>query len=197
MVRGRIAFTLAAVFAVGLVASPVAAAKPGNSPNAKLCQKSGYLNLYDANGLPFSSVDACVSYAAAGGVFGTQALADLSISYNGTDHTIDVHNAGPRATSATMRVVVYEFANMVGPVLSSAPDGWVCAVSTVTMEFAQVFDCSTTSIAAGATAPFVERETRAQFWYYEIVASSVVDPDSTPDNQVTTEDDYLLLLPTL
>ena len=47
----------------------VALAKPGggNSANAKLCQKGGWMNLVRADGTPFASETECVSYGASGG----------------------------------------------------------------------------------------------------------------------------------
>lgn len=51
------------------VSVPITAAgnKPGNSLNAKACQKGGWMNLVDANGGSFASESACTSYAAQGG----------------------------------------------------------------------------------------------------------------------------------
>lgn len=51
-----------------LIAIPAAlAAKPGNSPNAKICQKGGWENLYTRDGVPFGSETQCASYGAQGG----------------------------------------------------------------------------------------------------------------------------------
>jgi len=53
-----------------LVIAPAGlAAKPGNSPNAKACQKGGWENLARStdNSIAFSSEMECVSYAAEGG----------------------------------------------------------------------------------------------------------------------------------
>jgi hypothetical protein len=51
----------------------VALAKPGggNSTNAKLCQKGGWMNLVRADGTPFANQDECVSYGASGGTIST------------------------------------------------------------------------------------------------------------------------------
>ena len=40
----------------------------GNSTNAKTCQKNGWQSLVTSTGSSFASEDACVSYAAQGGV---------------------------------------------------------------------------------------------------------------------------------
>ena len=50
---------------------------PGNSPNAKQCHKDGWQNLVDANGVAFASEEACVSYAAKGGVLSPKPTATL------------------------------------------------------------------------------------------------------------------------
>ena len=51
--------------------SPAVVAQPsggGNSLNAKSCQKNGWQGLVTSSGAPFTGQDACVSYAAKGGV---------------------------------------------------------------------------------------------------------------------------------
>lgn len=65
----RLRFIIGAAIALSLlIAIPAAlAAKPGNSPNARLCQKDGWQTLYDRNGDPFTSEQACTSYGAQGG----------------------------------------------------------------------------------------------------------------------------------
>jgi hypothetical protein len=69
----RLICCIAAIALVALAVSSVASAAPpnGNSANAKLCQKDGWKGLYRADGTKFSSQDACVSYAANGGKFGS------------------------------------------------------------------------------------------------------------------------------
>ena len=52
-----------------LVAIPAAfAAKPGNAPTAKACQKDGWEGLRRADGTSFANEQACTSYGAQGGV---------------------------------------------------------------------------------------------------------------------------------
>jgi hypothetical protein len=55
----------AALMMVALVSSAAVAAAPGNSLNAKACQKGGYLTLVGTAG-PFATQDACVNYAKTG-----------------------------------------------------------------------------------------------------------------------------------
>ena len=72
MSAGRIG-TRAALVAVGVLASvllmaaPSWAAKPGNSPNAKLCQKGKWETLVNGEGHLFKSEAECVAYGAKGG----------------------------------------------------------------------------------------------------------------------------------
>jgi hypothetical protein len=75
--RGRAALLGAIIGILVLAAAPLAGAKPkpgggpGNSPNAKKCQKGGYLSLVGSDGTTFKNVGACVSFAAHGGTFAT------------------------------------------------------------------------------------------------------------------------------
>ena len=48
-------------------------AKPGNSLNAKSCQKAGWLAMATANGVSFTSQDECVANGANGGTYGNPA----------------------------------------------------------------------------------------------------------------------------
>ena len=54
---------------------------PGNSPNAKQCYKGGWQNLVDANAVAFAGQDACVAYAAKGGVLSPKPTATLVIEF--------------------------------------------------------------------------------------------------------------------
>jgi len=59
---------------------------PGNSPNAKLCQKNGWQNWVRADQTPFISEEDCVSYAAHGGVLTARtALTVLARAYTNLD----------------------------------------------------------------------------------------------------------------
>jgi uncharacterized repeat protein (TIGR01451 family) len=55
------------VFVAIAAASASPTDKPGNSANAKACQKNGWQGLLTRSGQPFSSEEACTSYAARGG----------------------------------------------------------------------------------------------------------------------------------
>jgi hypothetical protein len=69
--RPLVLLSLSVVLISVLAFAFVAEAKPGNSLNAKACQKGGYLNLYRQDGTRFASESACTSYAAQGGVLVT------------------------------------------------------------------------------------------------------------------------------
>lgn len=83
----RLMFVAAAAFALFLTTAAGALAKPappgpGNSPSAKACQKGGYQNLVTSTGQMFASQDACVSYAAHGGVLRPRQLTFQQICEN-------------------------------------------------------------------------------------------------------------------
>ena len=62
-----VAVAVLALLALAPAGSALAGNKPGNSPNAKLCQKGGWMNYTGVDGIPFASEEACTSYAAHGG----------------------------------------------------------------------------------------------------------------------------------
>jgi hypothetical protein len=59
------------------------AAKGGNSANAKLCQKGGWMNLQGSDGTQFKNQGKCVSFGAHGGTI-VPIPSSLSISYTPT-----------------------------------------------------------------------------------------------------------------
>lgn len=66
MLKGRIALLVCVVLAMGVVVAS-ANAGGGNSANAKLCQKGGWMNLQGSDGTQFTSEEQCVSFGARGG----------------------------------------------------------------------------------------------------------------------------------
>jgi hypothetical protein len=56
---------------IGGAAAKPSGSGPGNSPNAKACQKNGWMSLYTSTGAMFTSESQCVSYAAQGGKLNT------------------------------------------------------------------------------------------------------------------------------
>jgi hypothetical protein len=103
--RVRLGATLAAILALLattlLLARPVDAASGRNNDAAKLCQKLGWMSLYQENGARFASQDACVSYAAHGGtILATPPLSpwqEACVSWGGA-------NSGPDSSIADVRV---------------------------------------------------------------------------------------------
>lgn len=73
MLKMRVALLLCAVFAmsVGVASATADHGNGGNSANAKLCQKGGWMSLFRQDGSPFASEEDCVSYAAQGGTLST------------------------------------------------------------------------------------------------------------------------------
>jgi large repetitive protein len=177
----------------------------GNSANAKLCQKGGWTKWVTAEQTPFASEEACVAYAAAGFTL-TPAPADLSVSLTPSGRVVltntwslTVSNAGPGSASG----VIVDFycdapASAILEEGNSAPGDnpdWHGERVTdyhVRLSYAL-------PLASGATSPKAPINCNdgltAGTGHVEISASSVADPDSTPNNGVTTEDDYAALVP--
>lgn len=86
----RLLAAMTAAVLVATLASSAAQAGGGNSDKAHLCQKDGYLALSGTGG-PFTSVDACVSYAANGGMLNLPVGIVLASPYTSPRH---VHLAG-------------------------------------------------------------------------------------------------------
>ena len=72
-----VAVAVLALLALAPAGSALAGNKPGNSPNAKLCQKGGWTKLIDASAHEFTDESACVSYGAHDGA--VYALATLQL----------------------------------------------------------------------------------------------------------------------
>lgn len=71
---------------------------PGNSPNAKACQKGGYTGLVRLDGTTFATEQACTSYAAQGGTLVPLAVARPCL--NGGYATLLRSDSTPFATQA-------------------------------------------------------------------------------------------------
>lgn len=110
MLKRRVAFLVCVVLAMA-VGVATANAGGGNSANAKLCQKGGWMNLQGSDGTQFSSQDACVSFGAQGGTIvakppcmaGSDNFsgdAELSVPTTWAGGTID----GPYGPSGSVRV---------------------------------------------------------------------------------------------
>jgi hypothetical protein len=69
MIRMVLALCAALVLTVGVATAT--GGNGGNSPNAKKCQKGGWMRLVGADGTTFKNQGACVSYGAKGGKYAT------------------------------------------------------------------------------------------------------------------------------
>ena len=66
--------------ATAAIIVPLALAGPGNSDNAKACQKNGWQTLVRQNGTGFNNQDECVSYGAQGGVLKAKPTGPITVS---------------------------------------------------------------------------------------------------------------------
>jgi hypothetical protein len=214
------AVLLGALVLVVLVAIPAAfAAKPGNSLNAKSCQKNGWTSLFSRSGQAFASDGACTSYGAKGGVLINQAAlaclndgwvtlgatsstafaseqacvdfannggtpvaaggADISLSYDLSNGYVTVSNAGPLAATVTIGLYFGAGSWSLGVNLTI----WAFDFNTYRLT-------SVHPIPSGGSLTF-----QAYGGYVEVYSSSQPDPDSTPNNGIPSEDDYVALLP--
>ena len=90
--RMRIVFLFCAVFVlmVGVATATAdkgganAKRKGGNSANAHLCQKGGWIKLQRSDGTKFANHGACVSYGAHGGTIAAIPAPSVSVSYTPT-----------------------------------------------------------------------------------------------------------------
>jgi hypothetical protein len=80
--RMRIALALCAALALSIGVATATAAG-GNSANAKLCQKGGWMNVQGSDGTQFASEDECVSYGAHGGTI-VAIPASVTVSFTPT-----------------------------------------------------------------------------------------------------------------
>jgi hypothetical protein len=80
---------LAAVLCAGMTLSigVSAAAAGGNAPNAKSCQKNGWMNLYRSDDSAFASETACTSYGAKGGTYVIGGTLTVKVVVNTLDGT--------------------------------------------------------------------------------------------------------------
>lgn len=84
---GLLAVALLGTTAGGASAKP-AGSGAGNSLSAKACHNGGWQNLTTSTGAAFASEDACVAYAAHGGVLTPKPTASIVAAYTGCTGTI-------------------------------------------------------------------------------------------------------------
>jgi uncharacterized repeat protein (TIGR01451 family) len=101
-----------------IIVSAASAGGPGNSLNAKMCQKNGWTSLYTRSGQPFASEEACTSYAAMGGQLIVKAA--LACLNNGWK------TLGPTSTqSFASEQACVDFVNGGGVPVSTPADLWL------------------------------------------------------------------------
>src|SRR4029079_6043744 len=84
--KPRILLVCCAVLALTVGVATATGGNGGNSANAKLCQKNGWVTLYRSDGNPFANEGACLAYAAKGGTFATGTLT-INVVVNTLDAT--------------------------------------------------------------------------------------------------------------
>jgi hypothetical protein len=115
----------------------------------------------------------------------TDPSADISLTYiashDGFPPGLVISNGGPSA--ATVSVLVHGVSSL-----------GTNAAEQVTGDATTGFTVTTVNpIPSGGAANFYLAGLVSTSAYAEVTASSAPDPDSTPNNQVTTEDDYLAI----
>ena len=102
--RTRIVLFLCA--ALALTVGVATATAGGNSPNAKLCQKNGWMNYQGSDGTQFTSEEQCVAFAAqgVGSIVPPPPTVDLGLSFV-TPSTLP----GPSLASPSGDVVLHNY----------------------------------------------------------------------------------------
>ena len=79
--RRVLTVTAIALLMLTVATSGAQAANGGNSENAKLCQKDGWMGLVTSTGAPFAREGECVAYAAGGGALTPKSAATLLFEF--------------------------------------------------------------------------------------------------------------------
>ena len=176
--------------AVALTVGPATAGTGDGEKN--LCRNGGWQTVYQADGTSFKNEDKCLAYLRAGGRLLTSLTADISLSYDDavgpkqskSDQSklprLIVTNGGPLPAQVTI-AVFRACGDRYG-----ANDG---LARTLTDDYTIYKTLQPLPAGKSLTA-------RVAFHcdtYAEVTASSLPDPDSTPNNGVTTEDDYVVI----
>jgi hypothetical protein len=158
----------AIVFGVLLVGTTAVSAQakpappgPGNSPSAQSCYKGGWQDLATSTGATFASQDACVAYAARGGVLAPKATATLTVTsaLDSSGGYVDTVTGSGLLPGATLFATQYWTGGFINPTyLSNAvtSEGTLLQrFSALCGNFAQIVYSTTTAGGAtiSATAP--------------------------------------------
>ena len=153
---------------------------------ALACLSDGWKSRGPTSSTAFASEQECVDFVLAGGSPATL-QADISVTAvvfscspnPGCTYRFTVSNAGPGGATVTMKDTCLSGTYTVG---AGAP--W-SQVFPEPGHFHQGF------IAAGSSASYVASCSFGTGGFAQVYSSSAPDPDSTPNNGVTTEDDYV------
>ena len=114
--------SVVSVLALAFFVVGSASAADGNAAAAKACQKDGYLRLVGADGTTFTTVGACVSFAARGGTFAT----GMVIPAGHTANLSDVE-FGDFTTNCPTDPLAYGYELNLGAAIQLATGGGGCS----------------------------------------------------------------------
>jgi hypothetical protein len=192
-VKLRIILACCAALALTVGVATATGGNGGNSANAKLCQKGGWQNLVRADQTPFADQDECVAYGATGGTPAPPTpTADISLAaapdVGFASTLVTATNAGPNAATITL---IQRCDNPTSSLGAGIPLGSPFRENLDAPAGTRTFTATLASGASGAMDFGCILPPAAGS--VEVFSSSLQDPDSTPNNQVTTEDDYVVI----
>jgi hypothetical protein len=85
----RVVLVLCAVCALTFGVAAASAGKGGNSANAKLCQKGGWMGLVGSDGTTFANEEACVAFGAHGGTLKPKTKSQIDCEGFGGTYSTD------------------------------------------------------------------------------------------------------------
>jgi hypothetical protein len=87
--RMRVGLVIWAVCALTFWVTAASADKGGNSANARLCQKGGWIDLVGSDGTTFANQDACVAFGAHGGTLKPKTKSQIDCEGFGGTYSTD------------------------------------------------------------------------------------------------------------
>lgn len=159
------------------------------------CLSGGWSNLGATSSTAFASEQACVDFVLGGGT-PARVGADLSLSVtflSPSKALLIVTNSGPStATHVTVRIPLPA---CCGGGFFPYGAGWTPFVHGIAFGLPFVNDVSNPSVPVGSstvvTVLAFSTPGTSTTWTADVYASDQPDPDSTPNNGITTEDDYV------
>ena len=160
---------------------------------ALVCLNDGWKTLGPDSSTPFASEQSCVDFVMGGGLPVARNGADISLSYNPSTSLITVANAGPLAATVTVRIEAIPNDFGCGAVYQYSPFDWILRNDTGTVFCQADFTTKQPIPSGGSLSSLRVCEAWPMGGYAAVWTSSQPDPDSTPGNLITTEDDYVSL----